>query len=81
MFINYNVNSIIMNQFPEELKKYFSTDSVEEQSDSEHQYPIEFLNFLTIRGLFSHKLLLKVGSLLYYYMIFIHLIVYVIKLN
>ena len=43
-----------MNQFSEELKKYFSTDTVEKQSDSEYQYPIEFLNFLTIRGLSSH---------------------------
>ena len=57
MFINYNVNSIIMNQFPEELKKYFSTDTVEEQSDSEHQYPIEFLKFLTIKGLLKALLI------------------------
>ena len=34
MFIDYNVNSIIMNQFSKELKKYFSTDIVKKLRNS-----------------------------------------------
>ena len=44
----YTVNSIIMNQFSGELIEYFSADTIENQSDLTHQYPIEFLNSLTI---------------------------------
>ena len=58
----YTVNTIIMNQFPGGLIEYFSADTIEEQSDSTHQYPLEFLNSLNIGGLSPYKLLLKVGS-------------------
>src|SRR2546423_6666317 len=51
-----------MDQFPGEAVEYYSADMIEEQTDSEHQYPIEFLNSLTIGGLPSHKLSLKVRS-------------------
>ena len=57
-----NLNTIIMDQFPEEAVEYYSADMIEEQTNSEHQYPIEFLNSLTIGGLPPHKLSLKVGS-------------------
>ena len=57
-----NVNTIIMDQFPGEAVEYYSADIIEEQANSEHQYPIEFLNSLTIGGLPPHKLSLKIGS-------------------
>ena len=57
-----NVNTIIMDQFPEEVVEYYSADIIEEQTNPEHQYPIEFLNSLTIGGLPPHKLSLKIGS-------------------
>ena len=47
---------------PGDTKEYFSADTAEEQSDSEHQYPMEFLNSLIIGGLPPHKLSLKIGS-------------------
>ncbi len=58
----YAINTIIMNQFPGEAIEYFSADTIEEQTNSEHQYPMEFLNSLTIGGLPPHKLSLKIGS-------------------
>jgi ATP-dependent DNA helicase PIF1 len=58
----YTINNIIMEQFPGEVMEYFSADTIENQNDSEHQYPIEFLNSLTIGGLPPHKLSLKIGS-------------------
>ncbi|CAB5217445.1 unnamed protein product [Rhizophagus irregularis] len=57
-----NVNTIIMDQFPGEAVEYYSADIIEEQTNPEHQYPIEFLNSLTIGGLPPHKLSLKIGS-------------------
>ncbi|CAB4416161.1 unnamed protein product [Rhizophagus irregularis] len=54
----------IMDQFPGEAVEYLSADKIEEQSESEHQYPIEFLNSLTIGNLPPHKLKLKLGSLI-----------------
>ena len=57
-----NVNTIIIDQFPGEAVEYYSADIIEEQTNPEHQYPIEFLNSLTIGGLPPHKLLLKIGS-------------------
>ena len=51
-----------MDQFPGEAVEYLSADKIEEQSESEHQYPIEFLNSLTIGNLPPHKLILKSGS-------------------
>ncbi|EXX68503.1 ATP-dependent DNA helicase pif1-like [Rhizophagus irregularis DAOM 181602=DAOM 197198] len=38
----YFVNTIIIDQFPGKKIEYFSTDAIEEQSNSEYQYPIEF---------------------------------------
>src|SRR5438270_10509732 len=58
----HTVNTIIMDQFPGDAVEYLSADVIEEQANPEHQYPIEFLNSLTIGGLPSHKLSLKVGS-------------------
>jgi ATP-dependent exoDNAse (exonuclease V) alpha subunit len=58
----YSVNTIIMDQFPGEAVEYLSADAIEEQSNSEYQYPIEFLNSITIGGLPPHKLVLKKGS-------------------
>ncbi|CAB5185425.1 unnamed protein product [Rhizophagus irregularis] len=57
-----NVNTIIMDQFPGEAVEYYSADIINEQTNPEHQYPIEFLNSLTIGGLPPHKLSLKTGS-------------------
>jgi ATP-dependent DNA helicase PIF1 len=57
-----NVNTLIMEQFPGEAVEYYSADIIEEQTNSEHQYPMEFLNSLTIGGLLPHKLSLKIGS-------------------
>jgi ATP-dependent DNA helicase PIF1 len=54
------MNATIMDQFPGEAVEYFSADKIE-QSESEHQYPIEFLNSLAIGNL-PHKLKLKLGS-------------------
>ena len=56
------VNTIIMDQFLGEAVEYLSADIIEEQANPEHQYPIEFLNSLTIGGLPPHKLVLKKGS-------------------
>src|SRR6266540_3357378 len=56
------INAIIMDQFPKEAIEYLSADKIEEQSESENQYLIEFLNSLTIGNLPSHKLILKLGS-------------------
>ena len=58
----HTVNTIIMDQFPGDAVEYLSADVIEEQANPEHQYPIEFLNSLTIGGLPPHKLSLKVGS-------------------
>ena len=48
-----------MTQFPGEEVEYLSADTVE---DADNQWPTEFLNSLTIGGLPSHKLILKVGT-------------------
>ena len=56
------VNTIIMDQFPGEATEYFSADIIEEQTNPEHQYPIEFLNSLTIGEIPSYKLSLKIGT-------------------
>ena len=53
------VNTIIMNQFLGKAVEYLSADIIEEQANPKHQYPIEFLNSLTIEGFPSHKLVLK----------------------
>jgi len=58
----HTVNTIIMDQFPGDAVEYLSADVIEEQANPEHQYPIEFLNSLTIGGLPPYKLSLKVGS-------------------
>src|SRR5205085_1702144 len=58
----HTVNIIIMDQFPGNAVEYLSADVIEEQANPEHQYPIEFLNFLTIGRLPLHKLSLKVES-------------------
>ncbi|CAB4486657.1 unnamed protein product [Rhizophagus irregularis] len=55
----YLVNTIIMDQFPGEAVEYLSADTIKEQSNSEYQYSIEFLNSITIGGLPPHKLVLK----------------------
>ena len=57
-----SINATIIDQFPGEAIEYLSADKIEEQSESEHQYPIEFLNSLTIGNLPPHKLKLKLGS-------------------
>ncbi|CAB4494878.1 unnamed protein product [Rhizophagus irregularis] len=51
-----------MDQFPGEAIEYLSADAIEEQSNSEYQYPIKFLNSITIGELSPHKLVLKKGS-------------------
>src|SRR3984957_19102121 len=51
-----------MDQFSGEATEYLSADIIEEQTNPEHQYLIEFLNSLTIGGLPSHKLSLKIGT-------------------
>ncbi|CAG8652206.1 7767_t:CDS:2 [Rhizophagus irregularis] len=45
-----------MDQFPGEAVEYLSADTIKEQSNSEYQYSIEFLNSITIGGLPPHKL-------------------------
>jgi len=52
------INANIMIQFPGEVVEYLSADTVEE---ADNQWPLEFLNSLTIGGLPPHKLLLKLG--------------------
>ena len=59
-----NINTTIINKFPEEAIEYLSADNIKEQFELEHQYLIEFLNFLTIRNLLSYKLKLKLDSLI-----------------
>lgn len=56
------INSTIMSQFPGEAVEYLSADTTEKHTESEHQYPIEFLNSLSAGGLPPHKLILKPGS-------------------
>jgi len=51
-----------MDQFPKEAVEYLSADMIEKETNPKHQYLIEFLNSLTIRGLLSHRLSLKIGS-------------------
>ena len=52
---------IITNTLPGDPKQYRSTDSV---TDSEYEYPIEFINNLNPSGLPTHTVTLKVKSII-----------------
>jgi hypothetical protein len=55
------INEDVIQKLPGDIQKYLSIDAVE-QKDMEHGvYPVEFLNTLTISGMPTHKLRLKVG--------------------
>lgn len=56
------INNDIINRIPGESKSYFSTDKVMCDNELEvNNYPIEFLNSLSVSGLPPHKLILKVN--------------------
>ncbi|CAG8741222.1 15102_t:CDS:1, partial [Cetraspora pellucida] len=42
------INAAIMTQFPGEAVEYLSADTIKNQTESNHQYLIEFLNSLII---------------------------------
>ena len=60
------INSRVLSLIPGHEKVYLSSDSLVETSkdngNSDILYPVEFLNSLQIKGIPSHKLILKVGS-------------------
>lgn len=54
------INSEILKRMPGEEKAYFSFDKiVSDCAQEQNNYPIEFLNTLTVSGLPPHKLVLK----------------------
>lgn len=56
------INNDIINRIPGESKSYLSTDKVICDNELEvNNYPIEFLNSLSVSGLPPHKLTLKVN--------------------
>ncbi|CAG8630050.1 9691_t:CDS:2, partial [Racocetra persica] len=63
----FNLNRIKYdtNLLTREEVEYLSSNSIDETNTSENQenlYPVEFLNTITISGLPSHKLTLKLGA-------------------
>uniref|UniRef100_A0A0L8GLU6 DNA helicase Pif1-like 2B domain-containing protein n=1 Tax=Octopus bimaculoides TaxID=37653 RepID=A0A0L8GLU6_OCTBM len=59
------VNEEILSRLPTETKTYLSTDSVTSDNEEEAQnYPIEFINFLTLSGMPPHRLNLKLEALI-----------------
>jgi len=55
-----SINNQIIDQMPGSSKVYYSIDSiVTDDVTVQNQYPIEFLNSLTVSGLPPHKLILK----------------------
>ncbi|CAG8465669.1 4455_t:CDS:2 [Cetraspora pellucida] len=63
------VNDLIMNLCPTESTEYLNANSIDKTSDGynttyENLYPIEFLNSLKLSDIPSHKLSLKVGTLI-----------------
>ena len=56
-----NINDAVTNLFPGQPRTYLSSDSVLE---SEHQYPLEFINNLCPSGMPPHKLQLKQHSII-----------------
>lgn len=55
------MNNVIMDKLPGESKTYLSADSVD-TIENTTQFPIEFLNSLTVSGLPEHELKLKIGA-------------------
>jgi ATP-dependent DNA helicase PIF1 len=59
--MNY-VNITIIKQLPGKAVEYYSADIIEEQTNPEYQYPMEFLNSLIIEGFSPYNLSLKIRS-------------------
>jgi hypothetical protein len=58
------INTDILNRIPGEERTYHSYDKIICDNDNEiNNYPVEFLNSLTISGLPPHKLVLKVNCI------------------
>ena len=57
----HKINEIIMKKFPGEGQTYLSADSVAED-DLHNTYPTDFLNSVTVSGMPSHAMTLKVGA-------------------
>lgn len=58
------INTDILNRIPGEQKTYHSYDKIICDNDNEiNNYPVEFLNSLTISGLPPHELVLKVNCI------------------
>jgi PIF1 helicase. len=58
------INTDILNQIPGEETKYHSYDKIIcDNGNDINNYPVEFLNSLTISGLPPHKLVLKVNCI------------------
>ena len=55
------INEVIMAKFPGEGKTYLSADSVADE-DMANTYPTDFLNSITLSGMPSHAMTLKVGA-------------------
>jgi PIF1 helicase. len=58
------INTDILNQIPGEQRTYHSYDKITCDNDNDiNNYAVEFLNSLTISGLSSHKMVLKVNCI------------------
>ena len=58
------INTDILNQIPGEQRIYHSYDKIICDNDNDiNNYPVEFLNPLTISGLPPHKIVLKVNCI------------------
>ena len=56
------INDKIINSLPGESKTFYSTDSLETNSNTDNEtnnFPVEFLNSINISGLPTHKLTIK----------------------
>jgi ATP-dependent DNA helicase PIF1 len=59
------INEEVIQKLPGDIQEYLLIDAVEKQENMEHGiYPAEFLNMLTISGMPTRKLCLKVGTLI-----------------
>lgn len=59
-----NINNEIMQRLDTPFVKYTSVDSLESNDDDEIQnYPVEFLNTITMSGMPPHILKLKIGAI------------------